>query len=239
MNIVVFANTQDYVEVFDSTNQQILKVNNKEIKVNIRSDNGKYYVTTDYALNGHDSQDIIKALNEYADSLNSASVSPNSWTSGWDQWVASAHGTNSYANVMGGNTVKFDHPTSTKVDVTAKGSIAGYWTGSGTPSYIRLVQNLTVSGTSVTISWPPSFSSSGSTATYASDPFYSTTYAYSPYTGMYGFSYVALYSYTQADQAIVRINNTDYRANSSIYTNWLTGECITTPTGSSVHTSGL
>ena len=54
--------------------QHILKVNGKDISVNVSNDNGRYVVTTNNPLNGSDSKEITKAIHNYGDSLVSSST---------------------------------------------------------------------------------------------------------------------------------------------------------------------
>jgi hypothetical protein len=50
-------------------------------------------------------------------------------------------------------TVLFDHPDLTHVDATADGSI-GVLDRGGSATYIQLGQSLTMSGTSISVTWP-------------------------------------------------------------------------------------
>ena len=163
---------------------------------------------------------------------------PQTWFSGWDRWTAWADANSSTVESYSTNNVLFSHPTSSSVNLDVYGSIGGWWHGTGTPTYMTLQETLTVSATSFYVSWPPSFYASGSSCTYTSNPFNGASYAYSPYNNMHASSAIAIYSFTQSDNVLVRMNNVDYRNASSIYTNWLTGACTQNPTGSSNHTSG-
>lgn len=218
-----------------------ITVDDKSIEVNVTSDDGRYVVTcNDPILINSKDQKYIDALDQFTNSL--VNTEPEAGTegyiSGWDKWesIAYCFQSNDTYKCTSRNTVKFNHLDTTKVDVNASGSIAGYYYGQGYPTSIKLQESLSISGTSVSISWPPGFSSSGSSASFVSDNFTGVTYASSPYSGVYGMSYVALFSFTQNDTAIIRYNNTDYRPSSTIYTNWLTGECTTNPDGSTTHT---
>jgi len=238
LNSAVFADDQD--AGIDKVGQHMIEVDGKKIPVNVTLDQGRYVLTTDYPLSGPDSKAIIEALTAETASL-TVTVGDeviDGWFTGWDQWSAYAWGSNGYANISGHFVDTFNHPNLYSVDLNAYGDLFGYWAGGGTPEFVQLIQTLSVSGNSITFSWPPSFSPSGYSATYTSAPFYNTTYAGSSYTGMYAISYFAIYSYTQSDGVIIRISNYDYRANSTIYTNWMTGQCTTSPSGYYYHYSG-
>jgi hypothetical protein len=242
--------------ITEKLGKQVISVDEKSVTVEIIKDKGRYVVTcSDPNIDKTNTEELIKveeAINSITTLLEKSksrennnpemkrNVSPLGYTSGWDKWVANAYGYMGNAKSVSQYTVKFDHPSFTVVDLNASGSCAGYWLGSSpyNATFIILTETLTVSGTGVTVSWPPSFSQSGTSASYVSQPFYNTWIASSPYSGVYARSYVALYSYTQSNQPQIRIGNIDYRPTSSIYTNWLTGECDPNPNGSYTHTYG-
>lgn len=92
-------------------------------------------------------------------------------------------------------------------------------TGSGTPTFIQLIQTLSVSTHKLLSPGHLHLHQGVITATYTSLPFNNTTYAGSPYSGMYvlGAAGQPIYSFTQSDQSIIRVSNTDYRQSFSLY----------------------
>jgi len=226
--------------------QHVLNVGGKHVAINVELKNSKYTVSTDYPLDGPDSASVVAALESYVDALNSTAsttgpvVQTLGYGSGWDQWMAYAYAYDAshQARCYSYTNVKFNHPSFWTVDLHAFGKVSGSWYGSGTPTYIILSEKLSVSASgSINYTWPPGFTpDGGGSRSYTSEPFYNTTYASSPYSGMYAKSRAAIYSYTQSDGSIVRVNNTDYRQYSSIYTSWLFMQCTTSPTGSYTHT---
>lgn len=57
--------------------QHTLTVGSKKIPINVSLNDGKYFITTNYSLNGKDGPAIIKSIERYADSLMSSNaVSP-------------------------------------------------------------------------------------------------------------------------------------------------------------------
>ncbi len=104
-----------------------------------------------------------------------------------------------------------------RCNLKAIGNQRVYWNGSGDWDQVVFNQTKTISGASLTISWPPSMSASGSTATWQSRPLPSADYAYASHEETNAYSYIALFSYTATDTADVYIGTSIYRPTSTVF----------------------
>jgi len=166
-------------------------------------------------------------------SQNTESVSPDSFLSGSNTYNVYADGfasSNGNAYGYGDFTATFSHPSLSQVALNASGTIEGIWEGSGVPDSITLQQTLTINGTAVTVSWPPSVGGSSTTTTY-SNTWDNVTAVNSPYSGVGATSSIALYSYQQSDMAAFVVGTSALRAYNELSANWLTGAVSYQPSG--------
>lgn len=97
------------------------------------------------------------------------------------------------------------------VTFTGDGYTKGRWYGTGNANKIRLDSSVTITGVSVTISYPPSagFSLSGNTVTYAGE-WNNVPSAQHYYDNLKATSWVALTDQDQNDAATFRFGTSDY-----------------------------